>query len=223
MHPREFFAKAIKTNVEVSSGSKTYKVDTLNINDFYFKCKIANIRKTLDQNQSLNKELCLDNERFPLVFNLKQFIRALEDIAEIEQSKLYELEKSGAKEVQAQKPASPGSSPLQEKIVELNPQSRKEKRGKKPMPASKQPLTTIDEILNETVTTNQQDNSHIDEDSKIRSSKLMDFEDSIQNNEQFGVGLSKQEGQSRDEEPMGQSWHEMQDEYPSYDDGFDDN
>lgn len=71
MHPREFFAKAIKTNVEVSSGSKTYKVDTLNINDFYFKCKIANIRKTLDQNQSLNKELCLDNERFPLVFNLK--------------------------------------------------------------------------------------------------------------------------------------------------------
>lgn len=62
------------------------------------------------------------------------------------------------------------------------------------MPASKQPLTTIDEILNETVTTNQQDNSHIDEDSKIRSSKLMDFEDSIQNNEQFGVGLSKQEG-----------------------------
>ena len=59
------------------------------------------------------------------------------------------------------------------------------------MPASKQPLTTIDEILNETVTTNQQDNSHIDEDSKIRSSKLMDFEDSIQNNEQFGVGLSK--------------------------------
>lgn len=50
MHPREFFAKAIKNNVEVKSGDKIFRVDTLNINDFYFKCKIANIRKTLDQN-----------------------------------------------------------------------------------------------------------------------------------------------------------------------------
>jgi hypothetical protein len=50
MHPREFFQKSIKNNVEVHAGPKSYRVDTLNINDFYFKCKVANIRKTLDQN-----------------------------------------------------------------------------------------------------------------------------------------------------------------------------
>lgn len=50
MHPREFFQKSIKNNVEVHAGPKAYRVDTLNINDFYFKCKVANIRKSLDQN-----------------------------------------------------------------------------------------------------------------------------------------------------------------------------
>ncbi len=48
------------------------------------------------------------------------------------------------------------------------------------MPTTKmQPLGIIDETLNETVTTNQIETSNIDEDSKLRNSKLMDFEDSI--------------------------------------------
>jgi len=57
-------------------------VDTLNIKDFYLKIKIANIRKNLQENQSLNRELCLDPIAHPTVFNMKTFIRALEDIAE---------------------------------------------------------------------------------------------------------------------------------------------
>lgn len=61
--------------------------------DFYLKIKIANIRKTLDENQSLNDELCLDRKLYPNVFNMKWFVRALEDIAEIEQERLIEEEK----------------------------------------------------------------------------------------------------------------------------------
>jgi hypothetical protein len=48
------------------------------------KIKIASIRKTLTENQSLNNELCLDPVAHPKVFNMKQFVRALEDLAEIE-------------------------------------------------------------------------------------------------------------------------------------------
>lgn len=92
-HPREFFAKYIKLNVEVANESKSFKVDILSQKDFYLKIKIANIRKTLNQNESINKELCLDPEKYPTVFNMKTFVKALEDIAEEEQSKIFEQEK----------------------------------------------------------------------------------------------------------------------------------
>jgi hypothetical protein len=85
------------------------------------------------------------------------------------------------------------------------------------------PLTTIDEVLNETVTTHQVDTSHRDDDSKLRSSKLMDFEDSIQTKSNLGVGLSiKRDALSCEEEPISQSY-ENDAEYLSYEDGFDDN
>ena len=84
LHPREFFGKMVKANVEVKTSKKAYRVDQLKVKDFYLKIKIANIRKTLDENQSLNDELCLDPKLFPIFFNMKWFIRALEDIAEIE-------------------------------------------------------------------------------------------------------------------------------------------
>jgi hypothetical protein len=38
----------------------------------------------------LNKELCLDPVAHPTLFNVKYFIRALEDIAEIEQQNMFE-------------------------------------------------------------------------------------------------------------------------------------
>ena len=89
MHPREFFGKMIKNNHEVkgkkeNGDEKVFKVDVLAIKDFYLKVKIANIKKTLAENESLNKELCLDPVVHPTFFNMKTFVRALEDIAEVE-------------------------------------------------------------------------------------------------------------------------------------------
>lgn len=57
----------------------------MKVKDFYLKIKIANIRKTLEENQSLNLELSLDPKGHPDVFNMKMLVRALEDIAEEEQ------------------------------------------------------------------------------------------------------------------------------------------
>lgn len=79
----------IKNNVQIKTEKHVYNVDTLAIKDFYFKIKIANIRKTLTENESLNRELCLDPITHNTVFNVKNFIRALEDIAEVEQEKLF--------------------------------------------------------------------------------------------------------------------------------------
>lgn len=74
----------VKNNVEVKTKKRTYKVDLLSIKDFYLKIKIANIRKNLAENESINSELCLDPLNHPKEFNMKIFVRALEDIAEIE-------------------------------------------------------------------------------------------------------------------------------------------
>jgi len=83
----------VKNNVEVKTKKRAYRVDILSIKDFYLKVKIANIRKILTENESLNQELCLDQTTRPKEFNVKTFVRALEDIAEIEQERLYEEEK----------------------------------------------------------------------------------------------------------------------------------
>lgn len=88
MHPREFFGKAIKNYNEIKTEKKTYRVDTMVIKDFYLKIKIANIRKTLVENESLNAQLCLDPKIHADLFNVKNFIKALEDIAEKEQEKM---------------------------------------------------------------------------------------------------------------------------------------
>jgi len=84
----------VKNNVEVKTKKRTYRVDILAIKDFYLKIKIANIRKVLTENESINRELCLDPNTHPKEFNMKLFVRALEDIAEVEQEKLYEEEKA---------------------------------------------------------------------------------------------------------------------------------
>jgi hypothetical protein len=57
------------------------------------KIKIANIRKNLHENESINRELCLDPDMHPTLFNMKTFVRALEDIAEQEQEKMFQQEK----------------------------------------------------------------------------------------------------------------------------------
>ena len=60
VHPRDFFGKMIKAKQKVNTAFRTFKVDLLSVKDFYLKIKIANIRKVLTENESLNRELCLD-------------------------------------------------------------------------------------------------------------------------------------------------------------------
>ena len=187
MHPREFFGKAIKNLDEVQTDKRTFKVDTMPKKEFYLKIKIANLRKTLVENRSLNEEMCLDPIKYPDLWNVKQFIRALEDIAEVEQERLCDEKKANV-------PASPGSSPPKSDIpkqvdaLQLGNakvvSKKKEPRSPQQAPKKFGALITIDEAVNETVTSQQVSNS-VREDSQLaisshmRNSRLMDFEESI--------------------------------------------
>lgn len=51
----------------------------------------------------------MDPKTHPTLLNVKQFIRALEDIAEVEQEKLFSNEKEDSKLLSNDKPASPES------------------------------------------------------------------------------------------------------------------
>ena len=88
VHPRDFFGKMIKPKQEVKTSQRVFRLDLLAVKDFYLKIKIANIRKVLTENESLNRELCLDLDSYPQVFNVKNLVSALEDIAEAEQPKM---------------------------------------------------------------------------------------------------------------------------------------
>lgn len=84
----------VKCNQEVKTEKRSFRLDLLSVKDFYLKIKIASIRKNLSENQSLNKALCLDPQTHPHQFNMKTFVRALEEIAEVEQEKIMEMEKA---------------------------------------------------------------------------------------------------------------------------------
>ena len=56
----------------------------LKFKDFYLRVKIANIRKRLVENESLNKEICLDQKTHKDLINVKIMVKALEEIAEEE-------------------------------------------------------------------------------------------------------------------------------------------
>jgi hypothetical protein len=84
---------------------------------------------------------------------MKTFIRALEDIAEIEQEKLYIREKQ-QEELKAEKPASP-ESPVKDKTpMEVVKFTKGVKQAITPIngPYKVTHLGTIDETMNETVT-----------------------------------------------------------------------
>ena len=111
LHPREFFGKLVRQNVEVKTSTKSYRVDQMKVKDFYLKIKIANIRKTLEENKSLNLELCLDPQTHPDVFNMKMFVRALEDIAEEEQEQILQQEQRQMSNMSGTTPISNVSAP----------------------------------------------------------------------------------------------------------------
>lgn len=92
LHPREFFGKAI-TKQNIKTKKREFFLDTLKFKDFYLRIKIANIRKRLVENESLNNAICLDKKTHKELINVKIMVRALEEIAEEEQKILMEEEK----------------------------------------------------------------------------------------------------------------------------------
>jgi hypothetical protein len=83
LHPREFFGKTIKKET-VKTTKREFQLDILKFKDFYLRIKIANIRKRLSENESLNKELCLDHKTQKDLINVKLMVKALEELAEDE-------------------------------------------------------------------------------------------------------------------------------------------
>ena len=95
LHPREFFGKAISKE-KIKTKKREFNIDVLKFKDFYLRVKIANIRKRLVENESLNKEICLDPKTHKDLINVKLMVKALEEIAEEEQKALIEEEKQAA-------------------------------------------------------------------------------------------------------------------------------
>ena len=91
LHPREFFGKAV-TKENIKTKKREFNIDVLKVKDFYLKIKIANIRKKLTENESLNMELCLDKKNHKNLFNVKLLVKALEELAEEEQAILIKEE-----------------------------------------------------------------------------------------------------------------------------------
>ena len=98
LHPREFFGKAI-TKEKIKTKKREFNIDVLKFKDFYLRVKIANIRKRLVENESLNKEICLDQKTHKDLINVKIMVKALEEIAEEEQKALLEEEKQAAEKL----------------------------------------------------------------------------------------------------------------------------
>lgn len=57
--------------------------------DFYLRMKLSSIRKTIKENEALNKFLCLGKEHTNL-FNVKKVVKSLEQIAQGEQVRMQE-------------------------------------------------------------------------------------------------------------------------------------
>jgi hypothetical protein len=88
MHPREFFGPAIYKQL-VKTKKMEKNIDVMQTKDFYLRLKLASIRKTVKENDSLNKFLCLGKEHTNL-FNVKKVVKSLEEVAQGEQAKLQE-------------------------------------------------------------------------------------------------------------------------------------
>ena len=102
MHPREFFGKSI-TKEKIKTKKREFHLDVLTFKDFYLKIKIANIRKKLTDNESINNELCLDKKTHRDTINVKLMVKALEELAEEEQLVLIEEEKEEAERLKKAK------------------------------------------------------------------------------------------------------------------------
>jgi len=86
MHPREFFGPAIYKQL-VKTSKRENHVDILQTKDFYLRLKLAGLRKTVKENESLNTTLALD-AKYGNLLHVKKVVKALEEIAKEEQEKM---------------------------------------------------------------------------------------------------------------------------------------
>lgn len=93
LHPREFFGKTIYKE-KIKTKKREFILDVIKIKDFYLRIKIASIRKRISESQSLNDELCVDKKNYTQIFNVKNLVKALEEIAEEEQANLMKEEEA---------------------------------------------------------------------------------------------------------------------------------
>jgi uncharacterized alpha-E superfamily protein len=76
----------IKTKV---GRGDSHPVDILHSKDFYARLKAAGLRKTANHDENLNKFLRLD-PKFPHLMQMKRVVKALEEVAQVEQKKMQE-------------------------------------------------------------------------------------------------------------------------------------
>lgn len=88
MHPREFFGPAVYKQL-VKTKQRENHVDIIQTKDFYLRLKLGGLRKSVKENDSLNKFLCLDS-KYTNLMQVKKVVKALEEVAQGEQLKLQE-------------------------------------------------------------------------------------------------------------------------------------
>jgi len=116
LHPREFFGKTIKKEL-IKTSKREFHMDILKFKDFYLRIKIANIRKRLSENESLNRELCLDHKTQKDLINVKLMVKALEELAEDEQKNLMLEEREGADKKRTEKEElKPDNTPIESDV-----------------------------------------------------------------------------------------------------------
>ena len=95
MHPREFFGPTVKKEVV---GKRKCKVEIIKQHDFYLRIKLASIRKKIKENETLNKFLAIDGDKYPGMMQVKRMIKALETVAEKEQEVMIKEQEEKQKE-----------------------------------------------------------------------------------------------------------------------------
>jgi hypothetical protein len=91
MHPREFYGPAINRQmIKLKQPiNESHPVDILAAKDFYSRMKAAGVRRTAKEDENLTKFLRLD-AKFPHLMQMKRVVKALEEVAQVEQKKMQE-------------------------------------------------------------------------------------------------------------------------------------
>ena len=75
--------------IKLKDHGESHPVDILHAKDFYARMKAAGVRKASKDDENLNKFLQLD-AKFPHLMQMKKVVKALEEVAQVEQKKMQE-------------------------------------------------------------------------------------------------------------------------------------